>query len=115
MRAACTAELFEELGFYYVARSTGKFDHCCRLANIRDWDEEAPVLSMSSPRRARTPRPRDGRQAACRLEIRCGDRGAGPMPGAADLYQVYGESLIQEARDDDRHRRITGAMRRARP
>jgi 1-deoxy-D-xylulose-5-phosphate synthase len=107
--------LFEELGFYYVGPIDGhNLDHLLPvLRNIRDWDEEAPVLvhvvtekGHGYPPAAATA---DKLHAVAKFDVVTGAQAKGKA-GPPTYTKVFGESLIQEAQDDPRIVAITGAM-----
>ncbi len=107
--------LFEELGFYYVGPIDGhNLDHLLPvLRNIRDWDEEAPVLvhvvtekGHGYPPAAATA---DKLHAVSKFDVVTGAQAKGKA-GPPTYTKVFGESLIQEAQDDPRIVAITGAM-----
>jgi 1-deoxy-D-xylulose-5-phosphate synthase len=108
--------LFEELGFYYVGPIDGhNLDHLLPvLRNIRDWDEEAPVLvhvvtekGHGYPPAALTA---DKLHAvSANFDLATGAQAKGKS-GPPTFTKVFGEALIQEAKDDSRIVGITAAM-----
>jgi 1-deoxy-D-xylulose-5-phosphate synthase len=107
--------LFEQLGFYYVGPIDGhNLDHLLPvLRNIRDWDEEAPVLvhvvtekGHGYPPAAATA---DKLHAVAKFDVVTGAQAKGKA-GPPTYTKVFGESLVQEAQDDPRIVAITGAM-----
>jgi 1-deoxy-D-xylulose-5-phosphate synthase len=107
--------LFEELGFYYVGPIDGhNLDHLLPvLRNIRDWDEEAPVLvhvvtekGHGYPPAAETA---DKLHAVAKFDVVTGTQAKGKA-GPPSYTKVFGESLVQEAEADPRIVAITGAM-----
>ncbi len=107
--------LFEELGFYYVGPIDGhNLDHLLPvLRNIRDWDEEAPVLvhvvtekGHGYPPAAATA---DKLHAVAKFDVVTGAQAKGKA-GAPTYTEVFGRSLIQEAEADPTIVAITGAM-----
>ena len=107
--------LFEELGFYYVGPIDGhNLDHLLPvLRNIRDWDEEAPVLvhvvtekGHGYPPAAATA---DKLHAVSKFDVVTGTQAKGKA-GPPTYTKVFGESLVQEAEADSRIVAITGAM-----
>jgi 1-deoxy-D-xylulose-5-phosphate synthase len=107
--------LFEELGFYYVGPIDGhNLDHLLPvLRNIRDWDEEAPVLvhvvtekGHGYPPAAATA---DKLHAVAKFDVVTGTQAKGKA-GPPTYTKVFGQSLIQEAEDDPAIVAITGAM-----
>jgi 1-deoxy-D-xylulose-5-phosphate synthase len=107
--------LFEELGFYYVGPIDGhNLDHLLPvLQNIRDWDEEAPVLVHVVTEKGHGYAPAsmtaDKLHAVSKFDVVTGTQ-AKAKAGPPTYTKVYGESLIQEAQDDPRIVAITGAM-----
>ena len=106
--------MFEEMGFYYVGPIDGhNLDHLLpvlkKRARRRDRGRSS---STSSPRRARLcPRGGFRRQVPRRRHLRRGDGRTGEAEGQRAVYtKVFGESLIKEARKDDRIVAITAAM-----
>ena len=107
--------LFEQLGFYYVGPIDGhNLDHLLPvLRNIRDWDEEAPVLvhvvtekGHGYPPAALTA---DKLHAVAKFDVVTGAQ-AKAKAGPPTYTKVFGESLIEEAQADPRIVAITGAM-----
>jgi 1-deoxy-D-xylulose-5-phosphate synthase len=107
--------LFEELGFYYVGPIDGhNLDHLLPvLRNIRDWDEDAPVLvhvvtekGHGYPPAAATA---DKLHAVAKFDVVTGAQ-AKAKAGPPTYTKVFGQSLIQEAEADSRIVAITGAM-----
>jgi 1-deoxy-D-xylulose-5-phosphate synthase len=107
--------LFEELGFYYVGPIDGhNLDHLLPvLRNIRDWDEEAPVLVHVVTEKGHGYAPAsmtaDKLHAVSKFDVVTGAQ-AKAKAGPPTYTKVFGESLIQEAQDDERIVAITGAM-----
>ncbi len=107
--------LFEELGFYYVGPIDGhNLDHLLPvLRNIRDWDEEAPVLVHVVTEKGHGYAPAsmtaDKLHAVSKFDVVTGAQ-AKAKAGAPTYTKVYGESLIQEAEADPTIVAITGAM-----
>ena len=107
--------LFEELGFYYVGPIDGhNLDHLLPvLQNIRDWDEEAPVLVHVVTEKGHGYAPAsmtaDKLHAVSKFDVVTGAQ-AKAKAGPPTYTKVYGESLVQEAQDDPRIVAITGAM-----
>ncbi len=107
--------LFEELGFYYVGPIDGhNLDHLLPvLRNIRDWDEEAPVLVHVVTEKGHGYAPAsmtaDKLHAVSKFDVVTGAQ-AKAKAGPPTYTKVFGESLIQEAQDDSRIVAITGAM-----
>ena len=107
--------LFEELGFYYVGPIDGhNLDHLLPvLRNIRDWDEEAPVLVHVVTEKGHGYAPAamtaDKLHAVAKFDVVTGAQ-AKAKAGPPTYTKVFGESLVQEATDDSRIVAITGAM-----
>ena len=107
--------LFEELGFYYVGPIDGhNLDHLLPvLRNIRDWDEEAPVLVHVVTEKGHGYAPAamtaDKLHAVSKFDVVTGAQ-AKAKAGPPTYTKVFGESLIQEAEADPRIVAITGAM-----
>src|SRR6201996_8038446 len=107
--------LFEELGFYYVGPIDGhNLDHLLPvLRNIRDWDEEAPVLVHVVTEKGHGYAPAsmtaDKLHAVSKFDVVTGAQ-AKAKAGPPTYTKVFGESLIQEAQADERIVAITGAM-----
>ena len=83
------------------------------LRNVRDWDEEAPVLIHVVTEKGHGYAPAeaaaDKLHAVSKFDVITGTQ-AKAKAGPPTYTKVYGESLIQEAQDDDRIVAITGAM-----
>jgi 1-deoxy-D-xylulose-5-phosphate synthase len=107
--------LFEELGFYYVGPIDGhNLDHLLPvLQNIRDWDEEAPVLVHVVTEKGHGYAPAsmtaDKLHAVSKFDVVTGAQ-AKAKAGPPTYTKVYGQSLIQEAEADPKIVAITGAM-----
>jgi len=107
--------LFEELGFYYVGPIDGhNLDHLLPvLRNIRDWDEEAPVLVHVVTEKGHGYPPAqataDKLHAVAKFDVVTGTQVKGKA-GPPSYTKVFGESLVQEAEADPRIVAITGAM-----
>ena len=106
--------LFEELGFYYVGPIDGhNLDHLLPvLKNVRD-AKRGRSWSTSSPRRARAIAPAessaDKYHGVVKFDVVTGAQ-AKAKPGAPSYTKVFGESLIKEAKKDDKIVAITAAM-----
>ena len=107
--------MFEQLGFYYVGPIDGhNLDHLLPvLQNIRDGEMDGPVLIHVVTEKGHGYAPAeaaaDKLHAVAKFDVVTGAQ-AKSKPGAPTYTKVYGESLIQEATDDDRIVAITGAM-----
>ncbi|MFQ5533890.1 MAG: 1-deoxy-D-xylulose-5-phosphate synthase [Sphingomonadales bacterium] len=107
--------LFEELGFYYVGPVDGhNMDHLLPvLKNVRDAHDLGPVLLHVVTEKGRGhpfPRPSEEKyHAVAKFDVVTGTQHK-PKPNAPTYTKVFGETLVQEARDDDRIVAITAAM-----
>jgi 1-deoxy-D-xylulose-5-phosphate synthase len=107
--------LFEQLGFYYVGPIDGhNLDHLLPvLQNIRDGEMDGPVLIHVVTEKGHGYPPAeaaaDKLHAVAKFDVVTGAQ-AKAKAGPPTYTKVYGESLIQEARDDSRIVAITGAM-----
>ena len=105
---------FEELGFYYVGPIDGhSFDHLLPvLKNVRDADQ-GPVLVHVVTRKGKGYAPAensaDKYHGVNRFNVITGDQFK-PKPNAPSYTRVFAESLIQEAKKDDRIVAVTAAM-----
>lgn len=107
--------LFEELGFYYVGPIDGhNLDHLLPvLENVRDAKQDTPVLVHVVTQKGRGYAPAEN--AADKMHgVSCFDIGTGAQQkgkAAAPSYTgVFAESLIAEAREDDKIVAVTAAM-----
>ena len=107
--------LFEELGLYYVGPIDGhNLDHLLPvLRNARDDTASAPILVHVVTRKGRGYPPAE--QSADRYHgVASFDVGTGvqnkPASNAPSFTKVFGQSLVAEARHDDRICAITAAM-----
>ena len=97
------------------ARSTATTSTtCCRARRTSATPTPARSSSTSSPRRARATRPAENcrRQVSRRLQVQRHHRraGQGRRPTRPSYTSVFAESLIAEARRDDRIVAVTAAM-----
>jgi 1-deoxy-D-xylulose-5-phosphate synthase len=105
---------FEELGFYYVGPIDGhNFDHLLPvLKNVRDADQ-GPVLVHVVTRKGKGYPPAessaDKYHGVNRFNVITGDQ-VKPKPNAPSYTRVFAESLIEEARKDEKIVAITAAM-----
>ncbi len=105
---------FEELGFYYVGPIDGhNFDHLLPvLKNVRDADQ-GPVLVHVVTRKGKGYPPAensaDKYHGVNRFNVITGDQFK-PKPNAPSYTRVFAESLIEEAKKDDKIVAITAAM-----
>ncbi len=106
--------LFEELGFYYVGPIDG---HDLNqlvpiLKNVRD-AKQAPILVHVVTQKGKGYGPAessaDKYHGVNKFNVITGDQ-VKPVANAPSYTKVFAESLIQEARDDDRIVAITAAM-----
>ncbi|MGB0630549.1 MAG: 1-deoxy-D-xylulose-5-phosphate synthase [Alphaproteobacteria bacterium] len=107
--------MFEELGFYYVGPIDGhNMDHLIPvLKNVRDDEAEGPVLVHVVTQKGKGYDPAeqsaDKYHGVGKFNVVTGalDKGKANAPS---YTKVYAESLIKEARDDDKIVAITAAM-----
>ncbi len=106
--------LFEELGFYYVGPIDGhNLDHLLPvLRNVRD-SNTGPVLVHVVTQKGKGYEPAesssDKYHGVARFDVITGKQ-AKPVANAPSYTRVFGESLIQEAQDDDKVVAVTAAM-----
>jgi len=106
--------LFEELGFYYVGPIDGhNLDHLLPvLRNVRDADF-GPILVHVVTQKGKGYAPAensaDKYHGVVKFDVATGAQ-AKSKPGAPQYTKVFGESLIREAKKDDRIVAITAAM-----
>ena len=106
--------LFEELGFYYVGPIDGhNLDHLLPvLKNVRD-AQEGPILVHVVTRKGKGYAPaeaaNDKYHGVNAFDVLTGAQ-AKPKSNAPSYTSVFGESLVKEARKDDRIVAITAAM-----
>ncbi len=107
--------LFEELGFYYVGPIDGhNLDHLLPiLRNVRDDAAVGPILVHVCTRKGKGYAPAE--ESADRYHgVSSFDVGTGAQKGAGSnapsFTRVFAESLVAEARRDDRICAITAAM-----
>ncbi|HVX81444.1 MAG TPA: 1-deoxy-D-xylulose-5-phosphate synthase [Devosiaceae bacterium] len=107
--------LFEELGFYYVGPIDGhNLDHLLPvLANVRDADEDGPILVHVITKKGKGYEPAenaaDKYHGVARFNVITGAQAKAPS-NAPSYTAVFAESLIEEARHDDRIVAVTAAM-----
>ena len=107
--------MFEELGFYYVGPIDGhNMDHLIPvLKNVRDDEADGPVLVHVVTQKGKGYAPAeqaaDKYHGVGKFNVVTGalDKGKANAPS---YTKVYAESLIKEARDDDKIVAITAAM-----
>ena len=106
--------LFEELGFYYVGPIDGhNLDHLLPvLRNVRD-AEAGPILVHVVTQKGKGYAPAetsaDKYHGVVKFDVATGAQ-AKSKGGAPQYTKVFGESLIKEARKDDKIVAITAAM-----
>jgi 1-deoxy-D-xylulose-5-phosphate synthase len=106
--------LFEELGFYYVGPVDGhNLDHLLPvLKNVRD-THQGPVLIHVVTRKGKGYEPAensaDKYHGVAKFDVVTGKQ-AKPKANAPSYTRVFAESLIEEARHDERIVGITAAM-----
>jgi len=106
--------LFEELGFYYVGPIDGhNLDHLLPvLRNVRD-AEFGPILVHVVTQKGKGYAPAensaDKYHGVVKFDVATGAQ-AKSKGGAPQYTKVFGQSLIKEARKDDKIVAITGAM-----
>ncbi|MBB5703366.1 1-deoxy-D-xylulose-5-phosphate synthase [Ochrobactrum daejeonense] len=106
--------LFEELGFYYVGPIDGhNLDHLLPiLKNVRD-TQEGPVLIHVVTQKGKGYAPAeaaaDKYHGVNKFDVITGKQ-AKPPANAPSYTKIFGTSLIEEARHDDRIVAITAAM-----
>ncbi|WP_436643015.1 1-deoxy-D-xylulose-5-phosphate synthase [Microbaculum sp. FT89] len=106
--------LFEELGFYYVGPIDGhNFDHLLPvLKNVRD-AEEGPILVHVVTKKGKGYEPAeksdDKYHGVSRFNVVTGEQAKGATK-APSYTKVFAESLVEEARKDDKICAVTAAM-----
>ena len=106
--------LFEELGFYYVGPIDGhNLDHLIPvLKNVRD-AENGPILVHVVTQKGKGYAPAeassDKYHGVVKFDVATGKQ-AKAQANAPSYTKVFGESLVKEARKDDRIVAITAAM-----
>jgi len=106
--------LFEELGFYYVGPIDGHDMNQLVpiLKNVRD-ATQAPILVHVVTKKGKGYAPAensaDKYHGVSKFNVITGDQ-VKPTPNAPAYTKVFAQSLIQEARDDDRIVAVTAAM-----
>ena len=105
---------FEELGFYYVGPIDGhSFDHLLPvLKNVRD-AKQGPILVHVVTKKGKGYAPAeasdDKYHGVAKFNVVTGAQ-VKPKPNAPSYTRVFAESLIEEARKDDKIVAITAAM-----
>ena len=106
--------LFEELGFYYVGPIDGHDLNQLLpvLRNVRD-AEQSPVLVHVVTKKGKGYAPAeasdDKYHGVAKFNVVTGAQ-MKPKPGAPSYTRVFGESLVEEARKDERIVGVTAAM-----
>ena len=106
--------LFEELGFYYVGPVDGhNLDHLLPvLKNVRD-THQGPVLIHVVTRKGKGYAPAenstDKYHGVAKFDVITGEQSK-PKANAPSYTRVFAESLVEEARHDERIVAITAAM-----
>ncbi|HEY6257750.1 MAG TPA: 1-deoxy-D-xylulose-5-phosphate synthase [Xanthobacteraceae bacterium] len=106
--------LFEELGFFYIGPIDGhNLDHLLPvLKNVRD-TREGPVLVHVVTQKGKGYAPAeasdDKYHGVVKFDVSTGKQDK-PKSNAPSYTRVFGESLVKEARKDDRIVAITAAM-----
>ena len=106
--------LFEELGFYYVGPIDGhNLDHLLPvLKNVRD-AKEGPILVHVVTQKGKGYAPAeassDKYHGVVKFDVATGQQ-AKAKANAPSYTKVFGESLVKEARKDDRIVAVTAAM-----
>jgi 1-deoxy-D-xylulose-5-phosphate synthase len=106
--------LFEELGFYYVGPIDGHdmSQLVPILKNVRD-AKQAPILVHVVTQKGKGYEPAensaDKYHGVSKFNVITGDQ-VKPVANAPSYTKVFAQSLIQEARDDDRVCAVTAAM-----
>jgi len=107
--------LFEELGFYYIGPIDGhNLDHLLPvLKNVRDAEDIGPVLIHVVTKKGHGYAPAeaagDKYHGVSKFDVVTGAQSK-PKSNAPSYQNVFGESLIKEARKDDKIVAITAAM-----
>ncbi|GJL85255.1 MAG: 1-deoxy-D-xylulose-5-phosphate synthase [Micavibrio sp.] len=107
--------LFEEMGFYYIGPVDGhNLDHLLPiLRNVKDAHHEGPVLIHAITKKGHGFAPAenspDKMHGVKKFNIITGDQ-VKSTPGAPSYTKIYAQSLINEARKDDKIIGITAAM-----
>jgi 1-deoxy-D-xylulose-5-phosphate synthase len=108
--------LFEELGFFYVGPIDGhNIDHLLPvLRNVRDDDEKGPILVHVVTKKGHGYAPAeqsaDKYHGVTKFDVVSGAMAKGKPNAPPSYTKVFGQSLVAEARRDDRIVAITAAM-----
>ncbi|MCZ6859627.1 MAG: 1-deoxy-D-xylulose-5-phosphate synthase [Alphaproteobacteria bacterium] len=107
--------MFEELGFYYVGPIDGhNLDHLIPvLKNVRDDKDGGPILIHAVTQKGKGYQPAENSEdkyhGVSRFDIVTGAQDK-PTPNAPSYTKVFAQSLIKEARKDEKIVAITAAM-----
>lgn len=110
-----TGTLFEEMGFYYIGPIDGhNLDHLLPvLRNVRDSDHQGPVLIHVLTKKGHGYAPAetsaDKMHGVSKFNVVTGEQNKGKS-NAAPYTRVFAQSLIAEAKADDKIVAITAAM-----
>ncbi|MGB4106345.1 MAG: 1-deoxy-D-xylulose-5-phosphate synthase [Alphaproteobacteria bacterium] len=110
-----TGTLFEEMGFYYIGPVDGhNLDHLLPiLRNIRDSNHEGPILIHAITRKGAGYLPAenssDKMHGVKKFDVITGAQ-AKSAPGAPTYTKIFAQSLISEAKRDEKIIAITAAM-----
>ena len=110
-----TGTLFEEMGFYYIGPLDGhNLDHLLAvLRNVRDSEHEGPVLIHAITQKGKGYLPAenslDKMHGVKKFDVVTGAQ-AKSAPGAPTYTKTFAQSLINEARKDERIVAINAAM-----
>lgn len=110
-----TGTLFEEMGFYYIGPVDGhNMDHLLPiLRNARDNNHHGPVLIHVRTKKGKGYAPaensRDKMHGVSKFDVITGEQSKAKANAPA-YTKVFAQSLIEEARHDEKIVAITGAM-----
>ncbi|MGB4056772.1 MAG: 1-deoxy-D-xylulose-5-phosphate synthase [Alphaproteobacteria bacterium] len=110
-----TGSLFEEMGFYYIGPVDGhNLDHLLPvLRNVKNSDHEGPFLIHVLTQKGKGYLPAenslDKMHGVRKFDVITGEQQKGKI-GAPSYTKVFAESLIKEARQDQKIVGITAAM-----
>lgn len=110
-----TGTLFEEMGFYYIGPVDGhNMDHLLPiLRNARDNNHHGPLLIHVRTKKGKGYAPaensRDKMHGVSKFDVITGEQSKAKANAPA-YTKVFAQSLIEEARHDDKIVAITGAM-----
>jgi 1-deoxy-D-xylulose-5-phosphate synthase len=107
--------MFEELGFYYVGPIDGhNLDHLIPvLKNVRDDKDRGPILIHAVTQKGKGYQPAENSEdkyhGVSRFDVVTGAQDK-PIPNAPSYTKVFAQSLVKEARKDEKIVAITAAM-----